>query len=45
MLRVNQIAEYQTSLIKSVVQKSIVLTVVTGLAFALIVTLKNKLGH
>ena len=41
MLRVKQIAEYRASLIKTVVQKGIVLTVVTGLAFALIAALKN----
>ena len=45
MIREKDIADYQASLVKSVVHKGIVLTVVTGLTIALIATLKSKLGH
>ena len=45
MLREKDIADYQVSLVKSVIRKAIILTVVTGLAITLVATLKDKLGH
>ena len=43
VLREKQIGDYQASLVKSVIRKSIVFGVVTGLAIIIIATLKKGL--